>query len=735
VCSCWCFAVSAGPGRQDQQEAQHPVRCCLSRRIAIFDKMASLLPDFEYDIFVSYRHNDNLDGWVTEFVQSLEKELRVTVKESLTVYFDKNPAVGLSDVHIVDKSLEGKLKSIIFIPILSQTYCDPKSFAWQHEFCAFNRKAKTDAYGIDVRLGNGNVSSRILPVRIHDLDQRDKSIIEGEIGGVLRSIEFIYKEPSVNRALRADDKKDDNLLKTSYRNQVNKVANAVKEILNGLIPSEQQLAEKPERSERKSRKVALKNPVIALSAIVTAALITFFVFWNSDAPDSPENTILVLPFRTDRGDETHEYFAQGITADIITEIGKAEHLVPLSWHTSFAYINTSKSLREVAEETQARYVLSGGIQRDSGRLRFYVELADPVNNKTVWNARYDKQLHEILDVQKEIAFSVASALDLRLSDSERQNIGKYKTKSFEAYDLFLQAEALSRTIRVDPSVYERCRSLLEEALSIDPNFAEAHTLYAFIIIEVTTFSDLDYHAMSYKAEESIQKAIELRPDLPDNYIIKGGINLYLKWDLEEARKNFERGWAMANKGQSVIDHCMCNYSHYKLVKGDYAGVLGFVDSVRRTDPYYPFAELEKFLAYQGLNNMEGMKAIRATEKPESLLPMYDYMLGDYEKSVKGFATPFLILAHAGSAYYKAGMTEKADSILNHVIRQPAATPHKEMMLAILYGARGEKDNALNWYVRAYENHSYIVLYTRVIPDLKIILDEPKVKEIFGAIGL
>ena len=83
--------------------------------------MPSLLPGFEYDIFISYRHNDNLDGWVTAFVDSLEKELKGTLKDSLTIYFDRNPHDGLLETHNVDKSLEGKLKSLIFIPILSQT--------------------------------------------------------------------------------------------------------------------------------------------------------------------------------------------------------------------------------------------------------------------------------------------------------------------------------------------------------------------------------------------------------------------------------------------------------------------------------------------------------------------------------------------------------------------------------------------------------------------------------------
>src|SRR4030095_14989443 len=145
--------------------------------------MASQLPGFEYDIFISYRHKDNkYDGWVTEFVACLKKELDATFKEDISVYFDENPVDGLLETHNVDKSLEGKLKCLVFIPIISQTYCDPKSFAWKQEFLAFNNLARSDRFGLDIKLFNGNVGSRILPVRIHEIGPEDKSLFEKETG-------------------------------------------------------------------------------------------------------------------------------------------------------------------------------------------------------------------------------------------------------------------------------------------------------------------------------------------------------------------------------------------------------------------------------------------------------------------------------------------------------------------------------------------------------------------------
>ena len=198
--------------------------------------MASLIPGFKYDIFISYRQKDNKhDGWVTEFVDNLKGELESTFKEEISVYFDINPHDGLLETHDVDASLKEKLKCLVFIPIISRTYCDPNSFAWEHEFKAFIEQASHDQFGLKVKLPNGNVASRILPVKIHDLDLEDLSLIEKELGGILRGIDFIYKSPGVNRPLRAnEDHPQDNLNKTYYRDQINKVANAIKEIIKGL---------------------------------------------------------------------------------------------------------------------------------------------------------------------------------------------------------------------------------------------------------------------------------------------------------------------------------------------------------------------------------------------------------------------------------------------------------------------------------------------------------------------
>ena len=193
---------------------------------------------------------------MTEFVNNLKGELESTFKEEISVYFDINPHDGLLETHDVDASLKEKLKCLVFIPIISRTYCDPKSFAWEHEFKAFVEQASQDQFGLKVKLPNGNIASRVLPVRIHDLDSADIKECETVLGGVLRGVEFIYKEPGVNKPLSAEDDENKNFNKTKYRIQLNKTANAIKEIITGIMAVEDASDEEKEEHQMAEEKVS-----------------------------------------------------------------------------------------------------------------------------------------------------------------------------------------------------------------------------------------------------------------------------------------------------------------------------------------------------------------------------------------------------------------------------------------------------------------------------------------------
>jgi class 3 adenylate cyclase len=193
---------------------------------------SSILPGFDYDIHVSYRFNDNkYDRWVTEFVERLSQELSATLKDKLSIFFDKNPEEQRE--HYGSGSNE--IKSLLFIPIISQTYCDVNSPVWKHEFQLFLEEIRKDSIGSQVKLPNGNLASRVILTKIHDIDKEDVRLLEAELSGSLRSIDFFYREDGVNRPLLpTDDEKNPSPLRPLYRNQINKLANTIKEIISAI---------------------------------------------------------------------------------------------------------------------------------------------------------------------------------------------------------------------------------------------------------------------------------------------------------------------------------------------------------------------------------------------------------------------------------------------------------------------------------------------------------------------
>jgi TolB-like protein len=408
--------------------------------------MASIIPDFEYDIFISYRHNDNLDGWVANFVRNLEKELRGTLKDTITIYFDQNPHDGLLESHNVDKSLEGKLKCLIFIPIISQTYCDPKSFAWQHEFVAFNKLVKQDQFGRDIKLNNGNVASRILPVKIHDLDSEDKSIVESEIGGVLRAIEFIYKEAGVNRPLKSTDSKTDNQNKTDYGNQVNKVANAIKEIVTslkspGTASSRATINEQPSTKSIQSKKPVIVS-IVALLIIIAGYLIYQQVTTSKVQPTQLDKSIAVLPFVDLSEAKDQGWFSDGLTEEILNSLAHVKDLSVISRTSSFAFKDKNLRIQTIADSLNVNYIVEGSVRKSDTGLRITAQLIRANDGFHIWSNTYDRKPVDIFVLQQEIAAKIAESLDISLDPKAVEKMQWAGTSNPEAYVAFLKGQGI-----------------------------------------------------------------------------------------------------------------------------------------------------------------------------------------------------------------------------------------------------------------------------------------------------
>jgi TolB-like protein len=508
--------------------------------------MASLIPGYEYDIFISYRQKDNkYDGWVTEFADHLMRELEATFKEEISVYFDINPHDGLLETHDVNASLREKLRCLVFIPIISQTYCDSKSFAWQHEFCAFNKLAKEDQFGRDIRLAGGNVASRILPVKIHELDPEDKDLLESELGGVLRCIEFIYKSAGVNRPLRAnEDHPKDNLNNTYYRDQINKVANAVKDIIRSFkkvqsikdnteiltvepigkvkkvkkIRPGKDYSEEPGKKQNSHLGNIFKIPgwgirigiILVIFLIITLCYFWPFLIKPRIISKNFESSVAILSFDDKSDVPGFENFASGATNDLISRLSRIQNLKVVPIIKTLNYKQQENSTKAICKDNEVTMVLQGSVKADRGNITLTAELIDGEKGIVLWKQSKPDKLENILTIQDEIAGEVARAINNKYSSYQVQKkMGMRPTKNFKAYELFLKGNA-----ELTKWTYEGLKGSLtyyNRALDIDKNFIEALSNSALANLLISYFFDYDKNTIE-TIKNDAKKALSLESD-------------------------------------------------------------------------------------------------------------------------------------------------------------------------------------------------------------------------------
>lgn len=462
--------------------------------------MNSLLTGFQYDIFISYRHNDNLDGWVTQFVESLEKELRSTLKESLTIYFDKNPQDGLLETHDVDGSLKEKVKCLVFIPIVSQTYCDPKSFAWQKELLAFLGFAKQDQFGLDVKLSNGNIAKRVLPVRIHEIDDADQNLFEETISGVLRPVDFIYKEPGVNRPLKITDDRGTNQSHTDYSNQINKVANAIKEIILSLKGVKSHQPVNPNVQPQDA--TVSKRSYILVVAFIALLLTVYFIFTRFQAKevtdDTIEKSIAVLPFVDLSEANDQGWFADGHSEEILNSLAHVNGLKVISRTSSFAFKHKTLRIKSIADSLHVNYVVEGSVRKSNQGLRITAQLIRAKDDFHVWSNTYERDLKDIFNIQQEIAIKIAQSLNITLDSKAVEQMHWAGTQNAEAFLAFLKGRDLDDQAHVskvfmDLSMLKKANTYYIEAIDHDPDFLNAYLFRADFFLHYILKDDPNFH--------------------------------------------------------------------------------------------------------------------------------------------------------------------------------------------------------------------------------------------------
>jgi len=458
--------------------------------------MAALIEGYEYDIFISYRQKDNkYDGWVANFVSNLKKELESTFKQDVSIYFDLNHNDGLLSSYDVDKSIEGKLKSLIFIPILSHTYCDTQSYAWRNEFCAFNKLSQKDNFGRSIKIYNGNVVSRILPLQIHHLDKSELQLIQEETGSLPRTIDFIYEEPGVNRPLLTTDNKNENVNKTDYRNQINKLANIIKDILVSLIFHSSN---------------SLNNIIIPANEHCTTCII--------DNEQVSTKSIAVLPFTNLSKDPEQEYFGEGIAEEIINSLVHIQDLKVAGHMSSLQFKGIETNFREVGSKLGVCNVLVGSVRIYSKKLRVTAQLISMEDGFNLWSEKYDRNMDDIFNIQDEIALAITEKLKVTLFEENQERVSRNYTQNHEAYELFLKGKFYTNK---RGAYIPTGSQYFQKAIDIDHSFALAHAGLADSNSLIASYGLVPPRQVMNEIKLAAETAIQLDPTMCEPYCSLG----------------------------------------------------------------------------------------------------------------------------------------------------------------------------------------------------------------------
>ena len=706
--------------------------------------MPSLIPGFEYDIFISYRHKDNkYDGWVSEFVANLRRELEATFKEEVSVYFDENPRDGLLETHNVDKSLEGKLKCLILIPIISQTYCDTKSFAWQHEFCSFNKWTKEDSFGRDIKLGNGNVASRILPVKIHDLDDEDKSLLQAELGGELRCIEFIYRSAGVNRPLKPNDARTENINHTYYRDQINKVANAVKEIIVGMAnptlpkppPSLRGFQKKNlQQSGKKSKILAITGISLLLVAIIFYGIFYFVLHQKTELPDK---SIAVLPFENLSGDPGQEYFSDGIAEEILNALIQLEDLKVAGRTSSFQFKGKQADLLDIGNKLKVSNILEGSVRKQGNRVKITAQLISIKDGYHLWSEQYERTLNDVFAIQEEIATAITQKLKVTLLENEKIEIVERLTENTEAYDAYLRGRYFWNKRELAES--ER---YFKKAIELDSSYAEAYAGLAETYCLFPFFHLGSPIECMVKAQKIAEKAIQLDSLLAIPYAVIGFTKSSYERNPPEAFSFFKKSLRLNQRYAPA---------HYW-----YGQSLGFYGS----DPELSISEMRKGVELEPLGSIAyfnlGIALTNARRYDEALAVLktsaelnkqneyahlqagHCYMsLKQFEKAKESYERAAKLsnqLAAAALIFFsmREGNTEKAHAQFNELVDRSRSGYVSQLSLALGASYLGQKDEAHEYLKAAIDSREAWVLNLDRFPAAFLtdaLLSDPRNQEL------
>jgi non-specific serine/threonine protein kinase len=433
----------------------------------------------------------------------------------------------------------------------------------------------------------------------------------------------------------------------------------------------------------------------------------------SGSTRAAERSIAVLFFENLSGIKEDEYFRDGITEDIITELSKIKGLNTFSRPTVLAFRDKPVTPAQIGQQLGAAYVLAGSLRRAGSRLRINAQLVDTRTDFPLWSERYDRELQDVFEVQDEIARKIAEALRITLSPQEQAALATKPTDNLQAYDLYLRGKSYAR--RLTQQDLEFALQMFESAVGLDPRFALAYAGIANVCAQ-HHYRHGSGSGWLDRARDAAEKAVSLQPQLPEAHVGRGWV-FYANKQYDEAVT--EARMAIAQKPD-------CEGVYYMLGRalfaaGRYQDITEIADEAVRVSGsdyniYVPIINALKALGKSDAQRLMNMRRAEALQSHLREVP-------DDARARMQLAITFASIGRPDDAMREANLAM--------VLRPNEPT--------VLYNAActfcmlGRKPEALEALKKAWTSGFKDAVWARRDPDLAILHDEPDFQKLYPAV--
>jgi len=457
-----------------------------------------------------------------------------------------------------------------------------------------------------------------------------------------------------------------------------------------------------------------------------------------------KKSIAVLPFRSLSESKEDEYFSDGTTEDIITQLSKISELRVISRTSIMRYKNTDKSIPEIGRELSVATILEGSVRRAGERVRIVAQLLDVHTDEHMWAETYDRDMKDVFAIQSDVAEKIASALRAKLSPVEKERIERKVTDSTEAYHNYLKGRFYWNKRRGDD-----LRTAIEyfnRAIEIDPTYALAYAGLASTYIVLPQYSGQSMKEAGPRAEAAAAKALELDPTLAEAHAVLGQIKMNCRFDWEGAESEFKRAIEL-NPSYPTAHHW---YSSYLTYIGRLDESASEAELALELDPLS--LVINTLVGYKEAHRKQYDKAICKLKKTLELDPnfaparlslgevyvwqgRFDEGIAEIEKVRTVVGSDPYGLGSLGYAYGQADRRSEATDVLNELLGFSSRGYSLPFAIALVYWGLGDKDRTLEWLEKAYQERSDGILSLKTDSTWHGFSSDPRFVALMKKIGL